>query len=176
VEGALGALWFDDLGDKPAAEFQQEWHELLRMSNLFQFIPRFLVISRRMVDQGMIANYTSWLLEHEGEEAQPQDKSAFTEEQSDELQMLHSSLQSRLIPLLAAGSVPWPEFAYEFIDEAGRCGTCMLEVAWPSEKIGIVLPDHDASDFEKAGWQILHADHFDSATFSNIFSSHQSTP
>ena len=161
TEGALGALWFDDVGHKPSVEFQQEWQELLRMSNLFQFVPRFLVITQRMIEQGMIANYSSWLLESENEHEDSQPSSSLTEAQREELQMMHPMLQEAMQALLIDGSIPWPEFGYEFTDAQGRCGTSILEVAWPSQKVGIVLPNQESSEFSNDGWHILQSANLD---------------
>ncbi|MDA7673436.1 DUF1998 domain-containing protein, partial [Verrucomicrobiales bacterium] len=61
LDGALCALWFDDVGEKPSAEFQAEWQELLRAYNMLQFIPRFTCFTKRMIDEGGISNLLEWL-------------------------------------------------------------------------------------------------------------------
>ena len=155
LDASLGALWFDDAGDKPPAEFQEEWQELLRMINLFQFMPRFLALTRRMADQGLIANHSSWLLDRD--ETIPTEELArgLSDEQLVEIDLLDPILQPLLVPLLAAGSVPWPQFGFEFTDVNGRCGTSMLEVAWPEIKLGLAVPANETADFERNGWTLM---------------------
>jgi hypothetical protein len=152
----LCALWFDDLGDKPPAEFQEEWQELLRMNNLFQFSPRFVSFTRHMVEKGLVANAIDWLLDTETHTTDEESESSLTEAQVEELDLLDPTLQEALVPLLKVGSIPWPEFGYEAIDDQGRCGRSMLEVSWPKQKVGIALPTNDVSDFENSGWTVIH--------------------
>jgi DEAD/DEAH box helicase domain-containing protein len=151
----LCALWFDDIGDKPPAEFQEEWQELLRMNNLFQFSPRFVSFTRHMVDKGLVANAIDWLLDIEEHTAVEEPESWVTEAQAEELDLLDPALQEALVPLLKSGSIPWPEFGYEAMNDHGRCGRSMLEVAWPEQKVGIALPANDISDFETIGWTVI---------------------
>jgi hypothetical protein len=73
------------------------------------------------------------------------------------------------VPLLKSGSIPWPEFGYEATDKKGRCGTSMIEVAWPLQKIGIALPSDEFNDFEQEGWTILPLENLDSITIKTIF-------
>ena len=176
TEGALGALWFDDVGHKPSAEFQEEWQELLRMSNLFQFVPRFLVITQRMIEQGMIANYTSWLLESDNDHEAAQPSSSLNEAQRAELLLLHPLLQETMHSLLVDGRIPWPEFGYEFTDAHGRCGTSILEIAWPFRKVGIVLPDQQSSEFANDGWNVLQATDLNSATLKQTLTTPHTAP
>jgi hypothetical protein len=168
-DAALCALWFDDTGDKPAAEFQQEWQELLRMNNFLQFTPRFVALTQHMVAKGLVSNAISWLLDEEKEHVSKEHESKLTEKQSEELELLDPSLQPVLVPLLKSGSIPWPEFGYEATDEQGRCGTSMIEVAWPLQKIGIALPTNEIKDFEEDGWTILSLESLDSADLETLF-------
>lgn len=156
-DAARCALWFDDTGDKPPVEFQEEWQELLRMNNLLQFTPRFVSFTRQMVAKGLVANAIGWLMDSGDEPAATAHDSVLSEGQLEELLLLDSTLQPVLVPLLKDGRLPWPEFGYEATDDQGRCGTSMLELAWPLRKIGIALPTNDTTDFESAGWTILPA-------------------
>ena len=146
------------------------------MSNLFQFIPRFLVITQRMIEQGMIANYTSWLLESDSDHESAQPSSSLSEAQRVELQMLHPLLQETMHSLLVDGRIPWPEFGYEFTDAHGRCGTSILEIAWPSRKVGIVLPDQQSSEFANDGWNVLQATDLNSATLKQTLTTPHTAP
>lgn len=159
VEGAVAALWFDDEGDKPAQEFQAEWQELLRASNLLQFVPRFICFTRRMLTEGGQSNLLEWLFSQE--DAKPIAKlesDEFSSDQWEALELLDPSLQLLLIPLLKSETVPWPEIGYETTSESGQCGTSMLEAAWPTLKIGIALPEVETKDFDQQGWIILKAE------------------
>lgn len=167
-DDALSALWFDDTGDKPPAEFQQEWQELLRMNNFLQFTPRFMSLTKHMVEKGLVSNAIAWLLEGESDSVVPEPDSKLTEKQSEELEMIDPILQPILVPLLKSGSIPWPEFGYEATDEQGRCGTSMIEVAWPLQKIGIGLPFNDTKDFEKDGWTILPLENLDAVAIETL--------
>ena len=162
------ARWFDDTGDKPPIEFQEEWHELLRMNNLFQFTPRFVSFTKLMVEKGLVSNAISWLLDTDGQPESTKSDSTLNETQIEELGMLDPLLQPVLIPLLKNAKVPWPEFGYEAIDDQGRCGTSMLEVAWPKLKVGIALPTDDISGFEKSGWIIIHLSDLDETNFEAL--------
>jgi hypothetical protein len=73
------------------------------------------------------------------------------------------------VTLLKGGSIPWPEFGYEATDEQGRCGTSMIEVAWPPQKIGIAVPANETKDFEKNGWTILRLEGLDAAAIETLF-------
>lgn len=167
-DASLGVLWFDDTGDKPAAEFQEEWQELLRMNNFLQFTSRFISFTKLMVEKGLLTNAIDWLLEEESDPLTPSDDPELSSEQREELEMIPTSLQLILVPLLVSGAIPWPEFAYESMDENGRCGTSMIEVAWPNQKIGIALPTNYTSDFEKDGWNILPSESLDAATIQKL--------
>ena len=169
VDAAFCALWFDDTGDKPSAEFQQEWQELLRMNNFLQFTPRFISVTRHMMEKGLVANAIDWLLESESDSAPPEPDSELTEKQREELELLDPSLQPILVPLLKGGSIPWPEFGYEAVDEQGRCGTSMIEVAWPIQRIGIALSVNDTKDFEKDGWTILPLENLEASAIQALF-------
>jgi DEAD/DEAH box helicase domain-containing protein len=168
-DAAICAIWFDDTGDKPAAEFQQEWQELLRMNNLLQFTPRYASLTRLMVEKGLVSNVIGWLLGEAADTVAPESDSELTEAQCEELELLDPSLQPVLVPLLKSGSIPWPEFGYEATDKKGRCGTSMIEVAWPLQKIGIALPSDEFNDFEQEGWTILPLENLDSITIKTIF-------
>jgi len=168
-DAALSALWFDDAGDKPPAEFQQEWQELLRMNNFLQFTPRFISLTRHMVEKGLVSNSIAWLMEGESDSNVPESDSELTDKQREELEMLDPLLQPVLVPLLRSGSIPWPEIGYEATDEQGRCGTSMIEVAWPLQKIGIALPANDTKDFEKDGWTIVPLENLDAAAIEALF-------
>jgi hypothetical protein len=168
-DDALCALWFDDTGDKPPAEFQAEWQELLRMNNLLQFAPRFVSFTRNMVSKGLVANAIDWLMEGEAQQDTQDSTSALSEEQMELLELLDPSLQPVLIPLLKEAAIPWPEFGYEAIDEQGRCGNSMLELAWPEKSIGIALPPNDIEDFLKAGWTVLLPADLDADTLQALF-------
>lgn len=168
-DAAFCAIWFDDTGDKPAAEFQQEWQELLRMNNFLQFTPRFVSLTQHMLEKGLVSNVIAWLLDEEPESVAPEPDSKLTEKQSEELELLDPSLQPILVPLLKGGSIPWPEFGYEATDELGRCGTSMIEVAWPLQKIGIALPANETKDFEEDGWTILSLENLDATTIETLF-------
>lgn len=170
LEGAIGALWFDDQGDKPAAEFQAEWQELLRASNLFQFVPRFACFTKRMLNQGGLGNLVDWLLEAEDTLPTPSDDAgSLTPEQGELLELLDQSLQPVLIPLLKSKTIPWPEIGYEATSDTGQCGSAMLEVAWPELKIGIAIPGNELSAFEALGWKIHHAEGLTSAELLSTF-------
>lgn len=167
-DAALCALWFDDTGDKPPTEFQEEWQELLRMNNLFQFTPRFVSFTKLMVEKGLVSNAINWLLDTDDQPESTKPDSTLNETQIEELGMLDPLLQPVLIPLLKNAKVPWPEFGYEAIDDQGRCGTSMLEVAWPKLKVGIALPTDDISGFEKSGWIIIHLSDLDETNFEAL--------
>ena len=80
------------------------------------------------------------------------------------------------MPLLKEGSIPWPEIGYEATDEQGRCGTSIIEVAWPLLKIGIAMPSDDTKDFEKNGWTILLLENLDAASIETLLNPKVSTP
>ena len=170
LDGAIGALWFDDEGEKPAAEFQAEWQELLRASNLLQFVPRFACFTRRMMHQGGLGNLVDWLLEAEEIQSTPgDDNSALTPDQWEELELLDRSLQPILIPLLKTGAIPWPQIGYEGTSDTGQCSTAMLEAAWPELKTGIAIPENMFSTFEALGWKILPAEGLTPAALLSTF-------
>lgn len=154
--GAIGALWFDDEGDKPADEFQSDWRELLRANNLLQFLPRFACVTRRMLNGGGIGNLVDWLLEAD---TPPSPKSVesdkMTSDQWEELELIDASLHHILIPLLKTGDIPWPEVGYELTSDSGRCEPAMIELAWPDRALGVALPGDGIKAFEQQGWTIL---------------------
>lgn len=166
---ALCALWFDDTGDKPSSEFQAEWQELLRMNNFLQFAPRFVSFTRNMVDQGLVTHAIDWLMESE---AQSESEAAATKLDQEQLELLESLdplLQAILVPLLKNSKIPWPEFGYESMDDQGRCGVSMLELAWPTQKIGIAVPANDIADFVNVGWTILQPPDLVASTLESLF-------
>ena len=138
------------------------------MNNFLQFTPRFISLTKYMVEKGLVSNAIAWLLESESDSVVPEPDSKLTEKQSEELEMIDPVLQSVLVPLLKSGSIPWPEFGYEATDEHGRCGTSMIEVAWPLQKIGIALPSNDTKDFEKNGWTILPLENLDAVAIETL--------
>lgn len=139
------------------------------MNNFLQFTPRFISLTRHMVEKGLVSNSIAWLMEGESDSNVPDSDSELTEKQREELEMLDSLIQPVLVPLLKSGSIPWPEIGYEATDEQGRCGTSMIEVAWPLQKIGIALPANDTKDFEKDGWTIVPLENFDAAVIEALF-------
>lgn len=173
LDGALSALWFDDTGDKPTAEFQAEWQELLRSYNLLQFIPRFACFTRRMMEEGGISNLIEWLIypeESAEEESDGATGETLNEEQLEELELLDPGLQPLLVPLLKEAVLPWPEFGYEATSSSGQCGSSILEVAWPEQKVGIALPQDDPTAFESEGWTIFSSDQISAESLSQAFS------
>ena len=171
LDSALGALWFDDTGDKPAPEFQEEWQEFLRSYNLFQFITRFACFTREMMEQGGISNLIEWLLYPEKEDTESAiSEEGLSEEQVEELELLHPDLQPLLVPLLKESAMPWPEFGYEATTSSGQCGTAMLEVAWPDRKVGIALPQDEVAQFEIEGWTLFSSENLDPDTLVKALS------
>ena len=89
---------------------------------------------------------------------------SLTPEQLEELTLMAPSLQSLLIPLLKENAIPWPEIGYEAVSTSGQCVAAMLEVAWPDQKVGIVLPEEDAAPFEAEGWTVIQSEGLSSET------------
>ena len=173
MDGALSALWFDDTGDKPTSEFQAEWQELLRAYNLLQFIPRFACFTRRMMEEGGMSNLIEWLLSPEKsteEKTESTTGETLSGEQLEELELLDPGLQPLLVPLLKEAVLPWPEFGYEATTSSGQCSSSILEVAWPEQKIGIALPQDEASAFEADDWTIFPSDQISTESLSQAFS------
>lgn len=179
LKGALTALWFDDIGEKPAQEFQREWQDLLRSFNLLQFVPRFVCFTKRMIESGQTSNLLEWLLgadEVKGLEehviaSEAAESGLLTADQRDELEMLDPSLQPILVPLLSSGAIPWPEFGYDATSASGQCAAAMLEVAWPDQQLGIALKGDDVSAFADHGWSVLFPEDCQSDDLLNRFSS-----
>jgi len=170
LDGAFAALWFDDLGDKPATEFLTEWWELLRVCNLLQFVPRFGCFTRLMLKSGGATN-VDWLMESEETSSDDADSGSLSSEQIEELELLDESLQPLLIPALKDAELPWPEMGYEAIGSSGQCSSSFLEVAWPGKKVGIALPDDETTDFIKDGWTVLLADGLDLENLKSVLNS-----
>jgi len=168
-DNTFAAIWFDDTGDNPPAEFQREWQELLRMTNLLQFVPRFVCFTKRMVEKGLTTNGIDWLLQQDDQTEPTAYPCALTEDQLEELELLDEALQPILVPLLKSGKVPWPEIGYEWIDEQGHCGNSILEVAWTALKIGIALPGNITTEFEEAGWNLLPSNDLSPSDLLTLF-------
>lgn len=169
LDGALSALWFDDTGDMPTAEFQSMWQELLRMNNMLQFVPRFVCFTRLMINKGGISNLTEWLLEHEDTPQPDTPPTSLSEEQLEEIELLDPGVAPSLVPLLKAGELGWPEFGYEGTNASGTCVSCMLEVAWPDRKLGIALEGEDPNHFTSQGWTVISSAILDSETIKTTY-------
>ena len=113
-----------------------------------------------MLEEGGMSNLIEWLLypEETEEEADDTSADALTDEQLEELEMLDPSLQPLLVPLLKQAVLPWPEFGYEATTSSGQCGSSILEVAWPKQKVGIALPQDETTAFNTEGWTIFLSD------------------
>jgi hypothetical protein len=126
-----------------------------------------------MMEEGGISNLIEWLLYPEESEEEVTDETpteALSEEQLEELEMLDPSLQPLLVPLLKQTVLPWPEFGYEATSSSGQCGTSILEVAWPDQKVGIALPRDEATAFEAEGWTIFSSKQVTAETLSQAIS------
>ena len=71
-------------------------------------------------------------------------------------ELVHNSLAG-LVSSLAIGGLPAPVIGYELIDGSG-CVVGEAEMAWPADRVAVVLTSDLISVFSAAGWTVIVAD------------------
>jgi hypothetical protein len=165
----LAALWFDDSGDKPKNESSTEWRQMLTAMNLLQFIPRLVAFTKKMSDHGHVTDEVDWLLYHESKSPDTEPDHILSDDEIEELQMIDSEILVKIATVLKSGQLPFPEVGYEFKGSDGLIGTCLIEVAWPEQKIGLVTSDEDRPAVESAGWTVFTPAQIDATHLLSLF-------
>ena len=123
------------------------WNGVLRLYNLLQFLPGAWWTTAMGVDRG---NYASFGATVGAGDAELND-SAWAEAAS----LANSELREVLLQMAEMG-MPVPEVGFELADSAGRV-VAEAELAWPDERLAVLLGEESTVPFEEADWQVVAA-------------------
>ena len=137
--------------DWQKAGFESAWTGVLRVFNLFQFLPRAFVMSKQGIRKGLYEDAATTACPSEKPEGEPSFKKEW-----EEIRKLVDQALYGLIDCLAAYDCPVPEPGYELMAETGEIIAC-AELAWEELKIALLREDEVGyqSFFEEEGWRIL---------------------
>ena len=158
------SIHFDpDITDSEQQQ-QLAWQEWLRQGNLFQFLPHALISTPGWggLEQGSaIDPYGIWV---GGQPAPTGVGTTATQDQAKQWQVLsqlvHPSCMALLMalqsPILERDLAP-PEVGYELAGAKNEV-LAEAELAWPEQKLAVILAPEDRPSFETAGWRCWSID------------------
>ena len=131
--------------------FESAWTGVLRVFNLFQFLPRAFVMSKQGIRKGLYEDAATTARPSEKPEGEP----SFKKEWEAIRKLVDQTLYG-LIDCLAAYDCPVPEPGYELMAETGEIIAC-AELAWEELQIALLLEEEVGYQplFEDAGWRIF---------------------
>jgi DEAD/DEAH box helicase domain-containing protein len=152
-EGSLVLLQLDDLPHQEMKDLKHSWVEVLRLLNLYQFLPHVYAVTTTATEQGnqsLLAQPTRTSM-----------KASNTSEET-EWEQICQLVEERLLPSLDRMRQefwPLPEVGYELGDNSGSV-IADAELAWIDQRIAIVLTLEDQIAFSKNGWKVFNLDEF----------------
>jgi DEAD/DEAH box helicase domain-containing protein len=161
---SLRSIHFDpDIADSEQQQ-QLAWQEWLRQGNLFQFLPHALISTPGWggLEQGSaIDPYGIWV---GGQPAPTGLGKTATPDQAKQWQVLsqlvHPSCLALLMALQSAileRDLAPPEVGYELAGAKNEV-LAEAELAWPEQKLAVILAPEDRPSFESAGWRCWSID------------------
>ncbi len=135
-DSVTGLLYLDDREGVEKAT----WTGVLRLFNLFQFLPLSFWTTQRGLQNGM---YDALLLSADKEEQPHEEWAIVYEEALDDAKPL--------VKKLMEAGVPIPEVGYEIVDEKGVV-LADTELAWPNGKVAVVW---DKDEFCVPDWEFF---------------------
>lgn len=153
-QAAFVLTWLDDRdqsGDRDQSEaYRLAWQGVLRQFNLFQFLPHTWVLTASSAATMRPELVTLWPDTASSAMAPPQ---AAIQADWQPLLAVTDPAVHPLLAQLADRQFPQPEPGYELADDEGTVLTAPAELAWPADKIALLLDAHDLSDFTNQGWR-----------------------
>ncbi len=150
--GSLVLLELDDITQTESSQLKQSWNEVLRLLNLYQFLPHVYAITTAAISKG------EQLPPAEPPLAQT-DQTLKSEQWANVKALV---LEDKLLPLvkrMAEEDWPLPEAGYELEDKCGKV-IAEAEIAWRSAKVAIFANSNDQDIFRQAGWFTVTVDDF----------------
>ncbi|MCP9820013.1 DEAD/DEAH box helicase [Synechococcus sp. Cruz-9H2] len=182
---SLRIIHFDP---EPASSDQQQqtaWQEWLRQGNLFQFLPHFLLSTPGWSGAEQTAAVdppTVWVAGLAGASGGGAATASNPELQRQWDQALDlaepasRSVLEKLRDLLLQEKIPFPDLGYELEGARGDVAGPMADLAWPQQRLALVLESGDQPAFEAAGWQCWLAEDPPDETASALIERLQSCP
>ena len=158
----------DDRKEHRTDHYEEEWNGFLKFSNIMQFLPGFMAVSRKgMDDNTYLSLPVSEIVADASLMNRSSDEAVMAEEQSkvtDGWQaMLDEELSYSPEDVIAFAKkiremgIPVPDsIGYDVTDETGAV-VASVEVAWTQKKIGYITEEQetDRGTLEQMGWMIL---------------------
>ena len=126
---------------------RRAWNGVLRLYNLLQFLPGAWWTTASGVERGYYAAFG--MPEATADETLD---APWSEAVSLASPALHGTMRT-----LAARGAPAPEVGFELPDGSGRV-TAEAELAWPDERVAVVVAAESAAPFAAAGWRVYATD------------------
>jgi DEAD/DEAH box helicase domain-containing protein len=157
---SLVALVFVNDSDNLEGEIAiADWIEMLRLSNLYQFLPHFYWLTTQMHQSGISPTLASEIIQTE---------STSTAQQWTEIQNLMVAEELiEAIGQMQTENWPLPEAGYELCDDR-QLVIAMAELAWLDPKIAIVLTPEDGETFNHCGWLAYTTQDLNDQTLADI--------
>jgi DEAD/DEAH box helicase domain-containing protein len=172
---------------EPADSEQQQqtaWQEWLRQGNLFQFLPHMLLTTpgwggaeqTAAVDPPTV--WVAGLAGANGGGAATAGSPELQRQWEQALELAAPSSRPVLLGLrdpLLQGQMPFPDLGYELEGASGEV-VAEAELAWPQQRLALLLDSGDQAAFEAAGWQCWLAEDPPDETASALIERLQSCP
>ncbi|MCT0225546.1 DEAD/DEAH box helicase [Synechococcus sp. CS-1328] len=164
---------------------QSSWQEWLRQGNLFQFLPHFLLSTpgwSGAEQSAAVDPPTVWVAGLAGANGRGAATASNPELQRQWDQALDLAepasrpVLEKLRDLLLQEKIPFPDLGYELEGARGDVAGPMADLAWPQQRLALVLESGDQPAFDAAGWQCWLAEDPPDATASALIERLQSCP
>jgi DEAD/DEAH box helicase domain-containing protein len=149
-------ICFDDRDTEPTDEFKKAWRAFWHAANQLQFCSSFAMASRRAVSSGQLDKVwqTAKSIQSQAEQAEAalsESGPSWTEAET------YSALSPVQLAALKALDLPAPEVGIDLVgkDGAVALGGELVELAWPDEKMAVVLEE---PEYDLPGWRLVVAD------------------
>lgn len=161
----------DDRKEQRTDRYEEEWNGFLKFSNIMQFLPSFIAVSRTGIDDNTYLSLpVPGIVPNASRMDSPSDETVTDEEQLKETDgwqaMLDEELSYSPEDAIAFArkvremgiSVP-DSIGYDVTDENGAV-VASVEIAWIQKKIGYITEEQepDRGVLEQMGWTILDHD------------------
>ncbi|OUC15160.1 MAG: RNA helicase [Alkalinema sp. CACIAM 70d] len=147
-EGSLLLLELNDVSIETSTAHQQAWIEILRLLNLYQFLPHCYAITTTALQAGQeppLATVTQ------------SDRINIHDYHAEAWQAAYDLVDVSLLPamkLMAAARWPIPDVGYDLSDDRGKV-IATAELAWPSSQVAVVPTPEDLEIFHNHGWYTI---------------------
>jgi len=154
VQDASGSLVLLELNDVPMSDsvlHRQSWVEVLRLFNLYQFLPHCYTTTTTAIQEGyelpIAISATDSSLQGD-----VSSKSVWT----DIADLVDEALIDVLMEMQTE-NWPVPEVGYDFADNHGKV-IAMAELAWIDAKVAVALTPDDREIFQGQSWYVVEID------------------